>query len=40
MKIRCDVAGSMEYGFQDPASNWMMGIIDLHDNILFYLIVI
>jgi len=27
-------------GFQDPASNWMIGIIDLHDNIMFYLIVI
>jgi hypothetical protein len=23
-------------GFQDPGSNWMYAIIDLHDKILFY----
>lgn len=27
-------------GFQDPASQWMLGIIDLHDSIMFYLIII
>jgi cytochrome c oxidase subunit 2 len=28
------------YGFQDPASQWMLGIISLHDFIIFYLIII
>ena len=28
------------YGFQDPASQWMLGIIRLHDFIIFYLIII
>lgn len=27
-------------GFQDPGSNWMYAIIDLHDKILFYQIII
>lgn len=27
-------------GFQDPCSNWMYAIIDLHDKILFYLIIL
>jgi cytochrome c oxidase subunit 2 len=31
---------NFSYGFQDPASKWMLGIIDLHDNIVFYLIII
>jgi hypothetical protein len=26
--------------FQDPASDWMYSIIDLHDRILFYLVII
>ena len=26
--------------FQDPASDWMYSIIDLHDRILFYLLII
>jgi len=29
-----------QYGFQDPASPIMEGIIDVHDNIIFYLIII
>lgn len=29
-----------QLAFQDPASDWMHAIIDLHDRILFYLIVI
>jgi heme/copper-type cytochrome/quinol oxidase subunit 2 len=28
------------FGFQDPASEWMYGIIELHDKIIFYLILI
>lgn len=28
------------YGFQDPGSDWMLGIIHLHDTIIFYLLVI
>jgi heme/copper-type cytochrome/quinol oxidase subunit 2 len=31
---------NFSYGFQDPASQWMLAIIDLHDNIIFYLIII
>ncbi len=27
-------------GFQDPGSDWMLAIIDLHDNIIFYLIIL
>src|SRR6478736_497663 len=26
--------------FQDPASDWLLAIINLHDNIIFYLIII
>ena len=26
--------------FQDPASDWMYSIIDLHDQIIFYLLII
>lgn len=29
-----------QWGFQDPASDWMYAIIDLHDRIIFYLIII
>ena len=25
--------------FQDPASDWMYSIIDLHDRIIFYLLI-
>jgi len=35
-----DFPGERQYGFQDPASPIMEGIIDLHDHIFFYLIVI
>ncbi len=31
---------NFSYGFQDPATQWMLGIVDLHDNIVFYLIII
>lgn len=29
-----------QLGFQDPASDWMYAIIDLHDRIVFYLIIL
>ncbi len=29
-----------QLGFQDPASDWMYAIIDLHDRIIFYLIIL
>ena len=35
-----DVPTNFSYGFQDPATQWMLGIIDLHDSIVFYLIII
>ena len=38
--IRADYGANYALGFQDPASNWMIGIIELHDNIMYYLIII
>lgn len=35
-----DTSQAYAYGFQDPASNWMVGIINLHESIMFYLIII
>jgi len=35
-----DVPVNFSYGFQDPASQWMLGIIRLHDFIIFYLIIL
>lgn len=35
-----DTPTNFSYTFQDPASQWMLGIIDLHDNILFFLIIL
>ncbi len=35
-----DIARSLQIGFQDPATPIMEGIIDLHHNIFFYLIII
>src|ERR1700722_10382387 len=35
-----DIARRFQIGFQDPATPIMEGIIDLHHNIMFYLIVI
>ncbi len=31
---------NFSYGFQDPATQWMLGIVDLHDNIVYFLIII
>lgn len=36
----CDYPLPYAQGFQDPGSNWMYAIIDLHDNIIFFLIII
>ena len=36
----CDEPQSYAMFFQDPASNFFYGIIDLHDHIVFYLILI
>jgi len=33
-----DAPTSYQFGFQDPASNIMEGIIDLHHDIMFFLI--
>jgi hypothetical protein len=38
--IYSDTPINYSFGFQDPASKWMLGIIELHDNIVFYLIII
>lgn len=38
--ICADFANDWSYGFQDPASHNMLGIIELHDAIIFYLIII
>ncbi len=31
---------NFSYGFKDPATQWMLGIVDLHDNIVYYGIII
>jgi cytochrome c oxidase subunit 2 len=31
---------NFSYGFKDPATQWMLGIVDLHDNIVYFLIII
>jgi cytochrome c oxidase subunit 2 len=38
--IYLDYPTNRSYGFQDPASNSKYGIMDLHDSILFYLIIL
>lgn len=38
--INLDFATNRSFGFQDPASNSMYGIKDLHDSILYYLIIL
>ncbi|KCV67186.1 cytochrome c oxidase subunit 2 (mitochondrion) [Fonticula alba] len=37
--MNLDIAYPLQYGFQDPATPVMQGIISLHDHIFFYLIV-
>jgi len=38
--IWADYAEAWATGFQDPASDWKYAIIDLHDRIVFYLLII
>lgn len=38
--LYADTAQNYAMGFQDPASSNMLGIIELHDKIMFYLIII
>jgi cytochrome c oxidase subunit 2 len=38
--LNADFANNWSYNFQDPASPNMLGIIELHDSIIFYLIII
>jgi cytochrome c oxidase subunit 2 len=40
MRIVTDSSAPFDMGFQDPASNYFIAMIDLHDNIMFYLIII
>jgi cytochrome c oxidase subunit 2 len=35
-----DSPTNFSFGFQDPATQWMLGIMELHDGIVIYLIVI
>lgn len=39
-RIYADYAEGWAVGFQDPACDWMYAIIDLHDRIIFYLLMI
>ena len=39
-ELHCDYPLGYATGFQDPASNWMYAIIDLHDKIIFFLLII
>jgi len=39
MRIRLDFS-QVQTGFQDPGSEMILGILDLHDRIMFYLIII
>lgn len=38
--LDCSYAERWAYNFQDPASDWMFAIIELHDRIIFYLVII
>lgn len=38
--IWADFAENWNLGFQDPASPWMYAIMDLHDRVMFYLIIL
>lgn len=40
MLLFSDFPLNFSFGFQDPASDWLIAIVDLHDNIVFYLILI
>ncbi len=36
----CDYPLNYALGFQDPGNNWMYAIIDLHDRIIFFLLIL
>jgi len=36
----CSYAEKWAVNFQDPASDWMFAIIELHDRIVFYMIIL
>lgn len=38
--LRCDAAEPWQVSFQDPATPMMQGIIDLHHDIFFFLVII
>lgn len=38
--LNADTPINFSYGFQDPGTDWMIGIVQLHDSIMFYLIII
>ena len=38
LRTYADSPIDFSYGFQDPATQWMLGIVNLHDKIVFYLI--
>ena len=38
--LKADTPLNYSYGFQDPVTDWMIGIVKLHDAIMFYLIII
>lgn len=40
MRLFCDWPVAYATGFQDPATNWMFAIIDLHDRIMFFLFIL
>ena len=40
MSLSSDYPVSWGSGFQDPASDWLICLIDFHDQIVFYLIII
>ena len=40
LNVYSDFPSNYSYSFQDPATDWLLGIINLHDNIIFYLIII
>ena len=40
IKVLCDSAKPWQFGFQDPATPIIQGIIHLHNNIIFYLVII
>jgi cytochrome c oxidase subunit 2 len=39
-RLYADYVEGWPMGFQDPACDWMYAIIDLHDRIIFYLLII